>query len=101
MAKTLGIYVSSDHHLADLIQLCQAAKKKDIAVHIFFTHRGTRLVTDPRFSELTAMAQVALCKVGFEDNGLPRSEVKLEDKSFASQMWHTEMINNCDRYLTF
>jgi len=84
MKKTLGIYVTSDRHMEKLMLLCKAAKKKGVAVKVFFTHEGTRLCTDPQLEELAGMVDVALCKVGFE-----------------SQSWHAEMIYDCDRYLTF
>ena len=36
MAKSLGVFVSSDQHLDKIIKLCKAAKDKDIDVTIFF-----------------------------------------------------------------
>lgn len=101
MAKILGVYVSSDRNLDQLIKLCQSAKKKDVAVKIFFTHLGTRLCTDPRLIELEKLAEIALCKVGFEDNKLDASDAKVSQKGFSSQAWHAEMIYECDRYITF
>ena len=68
MGKILGVYVSSDRNLDSLIKLCQSAKRKNVAVKLFFTHLGTRLCTDPRLEELDGLAEIALCKVGFEDN---------------------------------
>lgn len=101
MNKTLGVYVSSDRNLDSLIKLCRSAKKKGVKVKIFFTHLGTRLCTDPGLGELKGLADVALCKVGFEDNRLDASNAKLDGKSFSSQAWHAEMIYDCDRYITF
>lgn len=101
MAKTLGVYVSSDGHMSKLLRLCRAAKHKGVAAHVFLTHRGTRLVRDPRFEELTDLAEVAICRVGFEANGLRPEDITLDEKALATQMWHTEMLYNCDRYLTF
>lgn len=101
MGKKLGIYVTSDQHLDKLIKLCRAAKKKDVEMLIFLTHTGTRLTMDPRFKELTSHAKVALCTVSFEDNDLSKPVADLDEKGFASQAWHAEMIHDCDRYLTF
>lgn len=101
MKKTLGIYVTSDRHLDQLLLLCRAAKKKGVAVKVFFTHEGTRLCTDPQMKELAGMVDVALCKVGFESLELDQSEAVLDEKAYASQAWHAEMIYDCDRYLTF
>jgi len=101
MGKLLGIYVSSEKYLDQIIQLCRAAKKKEVGVRIFFTHNGTRLCTDPRLKELEGLATVALCKVGFEANALEPKDAKVEEKAFLSQSWHAEMIYDCDRYLVF
>ena len=101
MDKILGVYVSSDRNLGQLIELCRSAKKKGVTVKLFFTHLGTRLCTDPRLVELEKLADVALCKVGFEDNRLEASDAKIEGKGFSSQSWHAEMIYECDRYISF
>ena len=101
MSKSLGIYVSSDKHLDKLIKLCQAAKKKHVKVKVFFTADGTRLCIDPRMKELLTLAQVALCKVGFESHQLKRSDAKVDEKAYLNQTWHAEMIYDCDRYITF
>ena len=101
MSKKLGLYVTSNQNLDKVIKLCRAARKKDVSVAVFFTHIGTRLSKDPRFTELTTLATVALCKVGFEANALQPPVEGLDDKAFASQSWHAEMILDCDRYLTF
>ena len=101
MDKTLGVYVSSDRNLNQLIQLCQSAQKKGVRIKLFFTHLGTRLCTDPRMAELERLADVALCKVGFEDNEFNPSDAVIDGKAFSSQSWHAEMIYDCDRYITF
>jgi len=101
MRKTIGVYVSSDRNLDELIKLCQAAKKKSVGMKLFFTHLGTRLCTDPRLNKLEGLAEIALCKVGFEDNKLNLSDSKVDEKGFSSQAWHAEMIYDCDRYITF
>ena len=101
MKKTLGIYVTSDRHLDQLMPLCRAAKKKGVTVKVFFTHEGTRLCTDPQLKELAEMVDVALCKVGFESLELDQSRVVLDKQAYSSQAWHAEMIYDCDRYLTF
>jgi len=101
MGKTLGIYVSSDEHLDKVIRLCRAAKAKGVKLLVFFTHIGTRLTQDPRFKEVTELATVAICKVGFEANKLKKPVEGLDERGYASQSWHAEMILDCDRYLTF
>ena len=99
--KSLGIYISSDRHLDQLIKLCRSAKNKGVTIKLFFTHLGTRLCTDPRMDELQQLADVALCKVGFADNRLDASDATVNEKGFSSQAWHAEMIYDCDRYISF
>ena len=88
MNKKLGIYATSDLHLEKIIRLCRAAKKKQVEVSLFFTHIGTRLSKDPRMEELRDLARITLCKVGFEDNKLERSDSIFDDKAFSSQSQH-------------
>jgi len=101
MAKSLGLFVSSDKHLDKVISLCRAAKQKDIEVSIFFTHKGTLLTQDPRFKELQGLARMALCNVGFESNNLKRPVVGIEEKDYATQARHGELIEESERYLVF
>ena len=101
MSKIIGVYVSSDRNLDQLIKFCQSAKKKGVEVKLFFTHLGTRLCTDPRLNELEGLSEIALCTVGFHDNKLDISDSKVDEKGFSSQSWHAEMIYDCDRYITF
>jgi hypothetical protein len=74
--------------------------KKGVKVMVFLTHLGTLLSKHPRFREVTGLADVALCKVGFEANNLEKPVEGLDDSGFASQSWHAEMILDCDRYVT-
>ena len=101
MSKIIGIYVTSDKHMDKLIEFCRAARKKSVETRVFFTHQGTRLCTDKRMNELTEVATVALCKVGFEANRLDSADAKVDEKAFLSQSWHAEMIYDCDRYLSW
>lgn len=101
MGKRLGIFVSSNRHLDKIIELCKAAKKKDVEVTIFFTHRGVLLTQDARFSELQGLAKMSLCNVGFESHGLKKPVPGLSDKDYATQARHGELIEECDRYVNF
>ena len=99
MAGTLGIYVSSDKHLDKIIKLCDAAEKKQINVTIFFTHKGVLLTQSNRFARLKDMAEMALCKVSFETNGLKPPVTGISEKDYATQAVHGEIIEECDRYI--
>jgi hypothetical protein len=101
MSKSLGLFVSSNEHLDKIIGLCQAARKKDVEVTIFFSHLGTLLTQDPRFAELNGLAKLSLCNVGFESHGLKPPVPGVADKDYATQARNGEMIETCDRYLVF
>lgn len=101
MAKTLGVFVTTNQYLDKLISLCRTAKSKDINVTIFFSHLGTLLTQDPRFGELKGLAKMALCNVGFESHGLKPPVVGIEERDYATQARHGEMLDECDRYLVF
>ena len=101
MSGSLGVFVSSDKHLDKLIRLCQAAKKKDVQVTIFYSHLGTLLTQDPRFGELEGMAKMSICNVGFESHGLKPPVKGIGDKDYATQARHGELLEECDRYMVF
>ncbi|WP_028321837.1 DsrE family protein [Desulfatiglans anilini] len=101
MGKHLGVFVTSDQHLDKLIDLCLAARRKDVEVSIFFTHTGTLLTQDPRFSELEGLAKMALCNVGFESHHLKPPVPGIDEKDYATQARHGELIEDCDRYIVF
>lgn len=101
MARSLGVFVSSNQHLDKIIKLCEAAKKKDVEVTLFFTHLGTLLTQDPRFGELEGLAKMSLCNVGFESHGLKPPVPGIGEKDYATQARHGEMIEECDRYVVF
>jgi hypothetical protein len=101
MAKSLGIFVSSNKHLDKIIKLCKAAKKKDVIVTIFFTHLGLLLTKDLRFSELEGVASMSICNVGFEGYGLKAPLPGVGEKDYATQARNGEMIYECDRYVVF
>ena len=99
MAKSLGIFVSSDQHLDKLIKLCHAADKKGIEVHIFMTHLGIRLTQDHRFAELEGLAKISLCNVSFKSHGLKPPIKGIGQKDYATQLRNAVLIDECDRYL--
>ena len=101
MSRSLGLFVSSDRHLDKIINLCRAAKKKDVQVKIFFSHLGTLLTQDPRFVELDGLAEMSLCNVGFESNGLKPPVPGIGEKNYATQARNGVLIEDCDRYVVF
>ena len=77
----------------------QGNKKKGIDTTVFFTHLGTLLTQDSRFSELEGFAKMGLCKVAFENHGLKPPVSGFGKKDYAAQARHAEIIEDCDRYL--
>ena len=101
MAKSLGVFVSSDQHLDKVIKLCQAAKSKGVEVSVFFSHVGTKLTQDPRFEELDGLAKLSLCNVGFESHGLKPPVPGIGEKDYGTQARNGDMIEELDRYVSF
>lgn len=100
MPRSLGIFVSSNNHLDKIIRLCKAAEKKGVEVSLFFTHLGTLLTQDPRFSELKGL-KMSVCKVGFEGHGLKPPVIGITEQDYTTQAMHAELIDDCDRYVVF
>lgn len=101
MAKKLGVFVSSNQHLDKVKKLCEAAKKKNVEVTVFFTHLGTLLTQDPAFGQLEGSAHLSLCNVGFESHGLTPPVPGINEKDYATQARHGEMLEECDRCVYF
>ncbi|MEE9418895.1 MAG: hypothetical protein V3W43_05425 [Desulfatiglandaceae bacterium] len=101
MAKSLGVFVTSDRHLDKVIELCKAAKEKGVETTLFFSHLGTLLTQDPRFKELDGLGKLSLCNVGFESHGLTPPVPGVDEKDYATQARNGELIEECDRYIVF
>lgn len=100
MAETLGIFVATRNHLPHIIGLTEAARAAGKEVKIFFTGEAVLLSQDPRFRELIPGAQVGICEVSYNANGLKGIEVPgLGYKDFVTQAFNAEMVEECDRYL--
>ncbi|SMC62871.1 DsrE/DsrF-like family protein [Desulfocicer vacuolatum DSM 3385] len=102
MAQSLGILVSSDKHLDYVINLTEAAHKKEKEIHIFFTGDGVKLGLQPDFIKLVGKAKLAVCDVSFRAHGFHGREDEVPGvgfKDFATQARNAEMSAECDRYL--
>ena len=98
----LGILVRSDKYLDELIEFVRAAKEEDVEMKIFFTHKGVLLTQEPRFPELTGLADLSLCNVGYEANNLKGKPAPgVPESGFATQARNGVMIEDCDRYVVF
>ena len=103
MGKRLGIYVTSNQHLEQLVKICEAAKRQDVDVDIFFSHLGCSMMQDPMFERLAdATDRMSLCLVCFKEHeGEKRPLPGFKENDFATQERHLELIEDCDRYLNF
>jgi len=100
MAKKLGIFINTDRHLRQVIEITKAAERAGKEVLLFFSHKGVLLTQEPEFQELVGHAKYAVCNVGFEAQGLKGKTVPgMDETGFATQARHGEMIEDCDRYL--
>jgi len=102
MAESLGILVTSDRHLDYVINLTEAAHKKEKTVQIFFTGDAVKLGLTPDFKKLVGKAKLAICDVSFRALGFLGREDEVPGvgfKDFATQARNAEMSAECDRYL--
>jgi hypothetical protein len=99
---SLAILVRSNKYLDQLIEFVNAAKSEGVEMKIFFTHKGVLLTQEPRFTELTGLADLSLCNVGYESNNLKGKPAPgVPDNGFATQARNGMMIEDCDRYVVF
>jgi hypothetical protein len=101
MADKLGILVGTDKFLDHVIHLTDAAHAKGKDIQIFFTGAGVRLTQVPDFAQLVGKAKLSVCDVSFRALGLTGEVPGVGFKDFATQARNAEMINECDRYITF
>jgi len=104
MAEILGILVSSDKHLDDVVNLTKAAHIKGKEVRIFFSGKGVYLTLKPEFKQLVGKAKLSVCDVSFRAYGFHGREEEVPGvgfKDFATQARNAEMIHQVDRYLVF
>jgi len=100
--RRLGVCVTSNQHLPQLIKLCEAAKRAGVEVDIFFTHLGCSMMADPLFKKLADVTRrMALCLVCFNENKGKLPAPGIGEKDHASQERHCELIDECQRYLNF
>jgi peroxiredoxin family protein len=103
MATSLGILIASDRHFPHVLGLARAASKRGVAVRIFLTHKGVRLVKEPDLPELASLARIDLCRHSLEAEGLDpeAAAAVLGAEAISTQARHADLIYECDRYLVF
>lgn len=91
---TLGILVNSDAHPERVIGIAKAALGRGHEVIVFAMDRGTRLMADPSFSELSTLPglRMGYCthnaeSTGAQTDGLPEAIV-------AGSQYENAQMNN-------
>lgn len=103
MAKSLGIFVTTDQNMNHIIGITKAATAKGSKVKVFFTWKATKLAQQAGFKELCDLAEVSICadsykKMGFDPvDDLPEGMV---DTQMSTQAQHGQMIDDYDCYVT-
>ena len=101
MADKLGILVGTNKYMDHIINIADAAHAKGKKIQIFFSGAGVLLTQDPDFKKLAGKAKLSVCDVSFRDFGLSGEVPGLEPEDFVTQAKNVELINGCDRYVTF
>lgn len=103
MAKSLGIFVTTQDCLGHVIGITKAAKAKGSRVKVFFTWKATHLTQDADFPQLCELADdVSICvdsykKQGYDIDDIPKG---LTAKKMATQAQHGIIIEDFDCYLS-
>ncbi len=103
MAKSLGIFVTTENCMDHIMGITKAAKAKGSNVKIFFTWKATHLSKNPEFPALCELADdVSICvdsykKQGYDIDDIPEG---LTAKKMATQAQHGIIIEDFDCYLS-
>ena len=104
MAKSLGIFVTSDAHMDHIMGVTKAAKAKGSEVKVFFTWIGTKLAKHADFPALCEMADhVSICADSYSKQGYSVEDIPegITVKEMATQAQHGIIIEDFDCYLSF
>ncbi len=96
----LGILVTTENHISDIIGLTKAALERSHAVVIFTMDVGTRLFRNPEYAELCKLNGV---KMSFCDHNAKMFGVKsdgiAEEIVCGSQFDNAAMNHECDKVI--
>lgn len=103
MAKSLGIFVTTEDSLPHVIGITKAAKAKGSKVKVFFTWKATNLAKHPDFEGLCKLADdVSICVDSYKKQGHDIDDIPagLDAKKMATQAQHGIIIEDYDCYLS-
>ncbi len=105
--NVLGIFVSSPQYLKHVMGITQAALRAGKRVMVFLTFKGIHLTKDSNFLKLANMLppeDLVICAKSYNCEGydsmldVPKG---LTMSQMRTQGFHVEILEECDRYLTF
>jgi peroxiredoxin family protein len=103
MAKSLGIFVTTQESLPHVIGVTKAAKAKGSKVKVFFTWMATHSTKDPAFAQLCELADdVSISVDSYRKQGYDIDDIPpgLTAKKMATQALHGIIIEDFDCYLS-
>lgn len=103
MAKSLGIFVTSDENMPHIMGIVKAAKAKGSNVKVFFTWTATKLAKHEDFPALCEMADdVSICVDSYQKQGYAVDDIPegLTAQKMATQAQHGIIIEDFDCYLS-
>jgi len=103
MAKSLGIFVTTDDKMDHVMGIVKAAKAKGSKVKVFFSWRGTLLAKSADFPELCKIADdVSICADSYKNMGYDVADVPegLTAEKMATQAQHGAILEDYDCYLS-
>lgn len=97
----LGIVITTDHHLAHVIGIAQAANAKGHEVSIFAMDVGTRLLNKEEFRSICRLENVVMsvCQHSAGEQGIDTEGVSKEIV-LGSQFNNAMMNNESDKVIT-
>lgn len=98
----LGILITTDRHLADVLGLTKAAISKGHEVSIFNMDEGVKLLSEPSFRQLcsTKGVTMAFCDHSIETLHVPNVKEGLpQDITCGSQFNNANMFHDADRVI--
>lgn len=96
----LGIVVTTDRHLGQILGITRAALRRGHAVGIFATDEGVRLLADPEFSGLSALPGVSLSYCDFSAQAWDGRPAGLPEEAVAgSQFDNALMVSASDKVI--
>ena len=103
MAKSLGIFVTTENSMPHVMGIVKAAKAKGSKVNVFFTWKATKLSKHPEFPALCEMADdVSICVDSYQKQGFAADDIPqgLTPQKMATQAQHGIIIEDYDCYIS-